>query len=79
MIRRFHQAVAEGSAQVRCWGSGRPRREFLYADDVAEACHVLLDSYDDDRPINVGTGTDTSIAELANHVAAAVGFAGEIY
>lgn len=78
MIRRFHEAARDGVDHVSCWGSGRPRREFLYVDDFAEACHFLLDSYDDDRPINVGTGTDLSIEELAELVADAVGFRGEI-
>ena len=48
MIRRFHQAVRDGARQVTCWGTGRPRREFLYVDDFADACHFLLDSYDED-------------------------------
>jgi GDP-L-fucose synthase len=78
MIRRFHQAVRDGAGQVTCWGTGRPRREFLYVDDLADACHFLLDSYDEDRPINVGTGQDMSIAELADLVADVVGYRGEI-
>jgi GDP-L-fucose synthase len=78
MIRRFHQAVRDGVRRVTCWGTGRPRREFLYVDDFANACHFLLDSYDRDEPINVGTGTDLSIAELADLVADVVGYRGEI-
>ncbi len=78
MIRRFHDAAQTGAATVTCWGSGRPRREFLYVDDFAEACHVLLDSYDDDLPINVGTGTDVTIAELAALTAGVVGYRGGI-
>jgi GDP-L-fucose synthase len=78
MIRRFHQAVRDGASHVTCWGTGRPRREFMHADDLADACHFLLDSYDDDRPINVGTGEDLSIAELANLVADVVDYRGEI-
>jgi GDP-L-fucose synthase len=78
MIRRFHQAVRDGARQVTCWGTGRPRREFLYVDDLADACHFLLDSYDDDRPINVGAGEDMSIGELADLVRDIVGYRGNI-
>jgi GDP-L-fucose synthase len=78
MIRRFHQAVQDGATTVTCWGTGRPRREFLYVDDLADACHFLLDSYDDDRPINVGTSEDISIADLAAVIAHIVGYAGDI-
>lgn len=78
MIRRFDEAARTGADQVVCWGSGRPRREFLHVDDLAEACHVLLDHYDDDAPANVGAGSDLSIAELAELVASVVGFDGEI-
>ena len=78
MIRRFHTAVHDGARQVTCWGTGRPRRELMYIDDLAAACHFLLDSYDDDRPINVGTGEDLSIAELAAIVADVVGYTGDI-
>lgn len=78
MIRRFHGALQDGAAEVTCWGTGRPRRELMHVDDLADACHVLLDSYDGDMPINVGTGNDVSIAELANLVADVVGFRGEI-
>jgi GDP-L-fucose synthase len=78
MIRRFHQAVQDGARQVTCWGTGSPRRELMYVDDLAAACHFLLDSFDDDRPINVGTGRDLSIAELAAVVADIVGYSGDI-
>lgn len=78
LIHRFHEAAVSHAEIVECWGSGTPRREFLYADDFAEACHVLLDSYDEDLPINVGVGTDTSIAELAELIAGVVGYRGEI-
>jgi GDP-L-fucose synthase len=78
MIRRFHEATQNGSSQVTCWGTGRPRREFLYVDDLAEACHFLLDNYDDERPINVGIGSDLPIAEMAQLIAGIVGYRGEI-
>lgn len=79
MIRRFHEAARAGARQVTCWGSGRPRREFLHVDDFAEACHFLLDYYDDEAPVNVGTGVDLSIAELAVLVADTVGYRGSIH
>jgi GDP-L-fucose synthase len=78
MIRRFHQAARDSAPSVTCWGSGPPRREFMYADDLADACQFLLDGYDDDQPINVGTGHDVTIAELADLVAKVVGYHGEI-
>jgi GDP-L-fucose synthase len=78
MIRRFHQAAQDGVGQVTCWGTGRPRREFMHVDDFAVACHLLLDCYDDDRPINVGTGEELSVAELADVVADVIGYRGEI-
>lgn len=78
MIRRFHEAARDGVGEVVCWGSGRPRREFLFADDFADACHFLLENYDDPQPINVGTGTDLAIAELATLIADVVGYRGVI-
>jgi GDP-L-fucose synthase len=78
MIRRFHEAKLRGAPNVVCWGTGEPRREFLYVDDFAEACHLLLEQYDGDLPINVGTGSDMNIAELARLTADVVGYCGEI-
>jgi GDP-L-fucose synthase len=78
MIRRFHEARQSGARTVTCWGSGTPRREFLHVDDVAAACRALLERYDDPAPINVGVGEDVTIRELAETVADAVGFGGEI-
>lgn len=78
LIRRFHEATVTGAETVTVWGTGTPRRELLHVDDLAAACVHLLDVYDDPSPINVGTGEDVTIAELASLVAATVGFTGEI-
>jgi GDP-L-fucose synthase len=76
MIRRFHEAKLAGAGSVTIWGTGSPRREFLHVDDLASACLYLLEHYDDDVAINVGTGTDISIRELAELVAGIVGWHG---
>lgn len=76
LLRRFHEAQEGGAAEVVIWGSGRPRREFLYVDDLADACLFLMQRYEDERPINVGWGRDQTIAELAETVARVVGFSG---
>lgn len=78
MLRRFHQAMRDGIPEVTCWGTGRPRRELMHVDDLAEACRVLLDCYDDPRPINAGTGRDMAIREVAELVAATIGYRGKI-
>lgn len=78
MIRRFHDAKVAGADTVTCWGTGTPRRELLHVDDLASACLHLLENYDDPRTINVGTGEDVTIRELAELVASVVGFTGKI-
>ncbi|GLY39026.1 GDP-L-fucose synthase [Amycolatopsis sp. NBRC 101858] len=78
LLRKFHEAVRSGADTVEVWGTGRPRREFLHVDDLAAACLTLLQHYDDDEPVNVGTGEDIAIADLARLVAATTGFTGEI-
>ena len=78
MIRRFHEAVRDGADSVTLWGTGTPRREFLHVDDLAAACLVLLESYDDPAPINVGVGEDVTIRELAETVAEVTGFTGSL-
>ncbi len=78
LIRKFHEAKYNKSDSVTVWGSGNPKREFLYSEDLANACLFLLEKYDDDSHINVGTGKDLSIAELAKTVSEVVGFSGEI-
>jgi GDP-L-fucose synthase len=78
LIRKFHEAKLNNSESVTLWGSGSPLREFLHSDDLASASLFLLESYDDAVPINVGTGKDISILELARLIKEVVGFAGEI-
>jgi GDP-L-fucose synthase len=78
LIRKFHEAKAHGQNAVVVWGTGRPRREFLYVDDLADACLFLMSTYDDPELINVGIGEDINILELAELVAQIVGFSGEI-
>lgn len=78
MIRKFDDARRGSLANVTLWGTGRPRREFLHVDDLANACLHLLTNYDDAEPVNVGTGEDLEIRELANLVSAAVNFDGRI-
>ena len=82
LIRRFHEAAQRGDASVTCWGSGSPYREFLHADDLGEACVFALESWrpqpDDIQHLNVGTGIDLTIKQLAVAVAEATGFQGEI-
>jgi len=78
LIRRIHEAKAHGDARVTLWGTGRPRREFMYVDDLARAVLHLMQLYDDEAPINVGTGTDLSIGELARLVCDVVGYDGQL-
>jgi GDP-L-fucose synthase len=78
LMRRFHEATVRGDATVAVWGSGRPRREFLHVDDMADACVHLMQTWSDDTHVNVGTGEDVSIAELAALIAGLVGFQGTI-
>src|SRR6202051_4309543 len=78
LIRRFHEAKVSGVSNVVVWGTGTPRREFLYVDDMADACVHLMKSYSGDELVNIGTGEDLTIAEFARVVAATVGYSGEI-
>jgi GDP-L-fucose synthase len=78
LIRRFHEAKVAGSPEVVVWGTGTPRREFLYVDDLADACIHLMKTYSSDELVNIGTGEDITIAEFARVVAAAVGYRGAI-
>ncbi|WP_304608581.1 GDP-L-fucose synthase [Inquilinus sp. Marseille-Q2685] len=76
LIRRIHEAKVRGQPTVVLWGSGRPRREFLHVDDLADACVVVMRRYDQPTPINIGAGSDIAIADLAALVAAVVGYRG---
>jgi GDP-L-fucose synthase len=78
LIRRFHEAKMSGASGVEVWGTGTPRREFLYVDDMADACIHLMKTYSDEALVNIGTGEDISIAEFARVVAATVGYSGGI-
>ncbi|MFI5677340.1 GDP-L-fucose synthase family protein [Streptomyces cellulosae] len=78
LIRRFHEAYVERAPKVVNWGTGTPRREFLHVDDLALACQILLERYDGDAPVNVGTGEDLTIRELAEMVASVVGYEGAV-
>jgi GDP-L-fucose synthase len=78
LLRRFHEAKMENKSEVKIWGSGKPLREFMFSDDLAEACFYLMEHYEDTDPINVGTGEEVSILELAHMIADVVGFKGEI-
>jgi GDP-L-fucose synthase len=78
LIRRFHEAKLSGASNVVVWGTGTPRREFLYVDDLADACVHLMKNYSRDEMVNIGTGEDITIAEFARVVADAVGYKGAI-
>jgi GDP-L-fucose synthase len=79
LIRKFIDAKSRGDESVTLWGTGSPRREFIYSDDLASACIFLLDNYDDSVAINVGTGEDLSILDLASMIKQATGFEGIIH
>jgi GDP-L-fucose synthase len=78
LIRKFHDAKTASAATVTCWGTGTPLREFLYADDLAHACVFLMQNYDEEQFINVGSGSEITIRDLSELVKRIVGFTGEI-
>ena len=78
LIRKLHEAKEAGESEVICWGTGTPLREFLYVDDLADACVFLMNHYSGDETVNVGTGKELTIRELTEIVARVVGFQGEI-
>ncbi|MDP3443881.1 MAG: GDP-L-fucose synthase [Ignavibacteria bacterium] len=78
LIRKFHEAKINGATEVVMWGTGKPKREFLFVDDLADACVHLMNNYSNEIHVNVGTGKDIEIKELAQIIKAVVGYRGEI-
>ena len=78
LIRRFHEAKVSGATEVTCWGPGTPLREFLYVDDLADACVFLMNNYSGNETVNVGTGKELTIKELTELTAKVIGYTGEI-
>lgn len=78
LIRRFHEAKKSNSQTVQIWGSGNPKREFLFVDDLADACIHLMMNYSDEKHVNVGTGSDVKVSELAHLISGIVGYTGGI-
>jgi len=78
LLRKFHEAKEKGEANVTIWGTGKPRREFLHSDDLAEACLFLMEHYNDPAIINIGVGKDISIGEMAQMIKKISGFNGEL-
>ena len=78
LIRKFHEAKQSGATTVTIWGSGTPMREFLHVDDMAAACYFLLQNYDQPQIVNVGVGSDETIADIARIIQEIVGFEGEL-
>jgi GDP-L-fucose synthase len=78
LLRKFIEAVRLGSAEVEVWGTGSPLREFMHCDDLASACLFLMEHYSSEEPVNIGTGTEISIRDLAKKIAEATGFQGKL-
>jgi GDP-L-fucose synthase len=78
LIRKFHEAKTARAAEVVCWGTGSPLREFLYADDLADACVFLMQNYSEEQFINVGSGSEITIKNLAETIGKIIGFEGKI-
>jgi GDP-L-fucose synthase len=79
MIRKFHEAKETGDTTVHLWGTGKPMREFLHADDLADACFYLMQNYDGETLVNIGTGVDVTINELAETIQETINFQGKIH
>lgn len=78
MLRKFHEAKISGSPEVVLWGTGSPRREFLHADDLADACYYIMERYNDAEPLNIGVGEDVTIKSLAEMIQQITGYSGNI-
>lgn len=78
LIRKFHEAKISNAKNVTIWGTGQPKREFLYADDMADACIFLMQTYNDKNIINIGTGEDSTIMDLVKTIQSIVGFEGDL-
>jgi GDP-L-fucose synthase len=78
LMRKFHEAKFAGRKEVEIWGTGKPRREFLYVDDLADATIFVMENYSEAEPINIGSGEDIAIADLAREIAEVVGFEGRL-
>jgi GDP-L-fucose synthase len=78
LLRKFHEAKINNKPYVEVWGTGTPRREFLHVDDLADAVIYLMNNYDENEPLNIGTGKDITIKELAELIKEIVGYEGEI-
>ncbi|MES1182099.1 MAG: NAD-dependent epimerase/dehydratase family protein, partial [Flavobacterium sp.] len=78
LVRKFHEAKLNNTPEVSVWGSGKPYREFLHVDDLAEACYFLMENYDEEQFLNVGYGSDLTISELAELAMKTVGYKGRI-
>ncbi|MGE0278595.1 MAG: GDP-L-fucose synthase family protein [Nitrospiraceae bacterium] len=78
LIRKFHEAKVDGAESVTLWGTGKPLREFLHVDDCAEACLFLMEKYDEEEIVNIGTGADLSILELAEVISEVIGYTGKL-
>jgi GDP-L-fucose synthase len=78
LLQRIHEAKTEGLPEVVIWGTGNPRREFIHSDDLAEACLFIMDRYTSHEPVNIGSGTDLSIRELAETIRDVVGYGGKL-
>ncbi len=78
LIRRFHEAKQSGAPTVTVWGTGTPRREFIFVDDLADACILVLERYAGESPLNIGTGEDITITDLARLIAQVIGYRGEL-